>query len=432
VLTDGATSRPAIGRKEAALLALAAVALALGVALVQGEDVNAFGNMGYLHVVEARQVLAGRGFGRFYAERAEYEPDLFLRPTYTLFVAPVVALLRDWTAIRAVVAAMQGLLLAVTALCAAGCVARACAPRAARLCAWLVVLHPVLVSQASTLVDTALFTASMVGAYAAISAAPADAPRPRWFVAGLVLGVAVLTRSTAVAVVPAACLVVARKIPRLRGRLAVAGLVALGATSALAPWFARNYADTGRVLLSTVDGVNLWMGNNADTSRFLDDDRSLDELPGRDRYDASGMMPVATALERYDASRRAAIDFIRERPADAAVLAARKAADLWAVRPTPRSTRSASHDVKSLVLAAWTLPLFAFGAFGALVALRSGGALRAFAVDVLVICVVFTIPHALAWGGTRLRAPIDPFVVALASIGVVAATDKLRRRRPAS
>jgi hypothetical protein len=425
VLTDPAPRR-ALGRAETVMLVALAVALSLGVALRQGADENLHGNMGYLHVAESSQVLAGRGFGRFY--RDVFYPDLFLRPTYTLFVSPVSAFVEGWTSIRACLAALQGGLLAVTAIAVAGCLSRVGAPRPARIAAWGVIFHPVLVSQSSTLVDTVLFTAAMVGAYAFFASTPGDAPRRRWLVAGLILGVALLTRSTALAVVPASALAVGRAVRSWRGRLAAAGLVAVGVVAVLTPWALRNHALTDRLLLSTVDGVNLWMGNNENTSRFLDVDRSLDELPGRARFDSSDMQPVPVQMERYDAARAAASDFIRAHPDEAVALAARKAADLWAVRPTPRSTHSKWHETKSLIAVLWTVPLFAFAAFGAVVALRAGGALRAFAGDVLVTCVVFTLPHALAWGGTRLRAPLDPFVVALAAVGVAAALARVQSR----
>jgi hypothetical protein len=425
VLSGDAAPRRALGRAETALLVAVAVALPLVVALAQGADENLYGNMGYLHVAEAREVLAGRGFGRFYQD--VFYPDLFLRPTYTLLVAPF-ASLADWTTIRACAAALQGGLLAVTALAVAGCLARVGAARAGRCAAWMTVLHPVLVSQSATLVDTMLFTAAMVGAYAFVAATPGDSPRRRWLVAGLVLGAALLTRSTALAIVPASLLALGRAVRSWRARLAAAGLVALGAVAVLTPWALRNQALTGRFMLSTVDGVNLWMGNNENTSRFLDVDRSLDELPGRARFDSSDMVPVAAQMERYDAARTAATDFIRAHPGDAAVLAARKTADLWAVRPTPRSTKSTWRETKSVIAVLWTVPLFAFAAFGAVVGLRAGGALRSFVGDVLVTCVVFTLPHALAWGGTRLRAPLEPLIVALAAIGVATVVERLRRR----
>lgn len=425
MLTESAPRR-ALGRIESVAVVAVAVALSLGVALRQGAAENLYGNMGYLHVAESRQVLAGRGFGRFYLD--VFYPDLFLRPTYTLLACPVSAFVDDWTSIRACLAALQGGLLAVTALAVAACLVRVGAPRAARIAAWGTILHPVLVSQSSTLVDTMLFTATMIGAYAFIASTPVDAPRRRWLVAGLILGVALLTRSTALAVVPASLLALGRAVRPWRGRLAATGLVALGAVAVLTPWALRDCALTGRVMLSTVDGVNLWMGNNENTSRFLDIDRSLDELPGRARFDSSEMTPVAVQMERYDAARAAASDFIRAHPRETAVLAARKAADLWAVRPTPRSTQSKWHETKSVIAILWTAPLFAFAALGAVVGLRAGGALRSFVGDALVTCVVFTVPHALAWGGTRLRAPLDPLVVALAAIGVAAVVDRVRRR----
>jgi hypothetical protein len=422
---DAGPARPR-ARSEIAALYAVAVALCVGVALVQGAGENLPGNMGYLHVVESHQVLAGRGFGRWY--RDVFRPDLFLRPTYTLLLCPVAAVLGySWETIRVAAAAMQGALLATTGLAVGAILARAGAGRAARLAPWLVIVHPVLVSQSAALVDTMLFTASMVGAYALVVTAPEDARPRRWIAAGLVLGVALLTRSTAIAVVPAALLALGRIVRGGRARLAAAGFVAVGAAAVLAPWFVRNHALTDRWLLSTVDGVNLWMGNNDDTSRFLDADRSLDELPGRARYDSSEMVPVAEQMERCDAARAAAFGFLREHPGDAAVLAVRKAADFWSVTPAPRSTRSTLGRWKDVVCALWTAPLYALGLLGAVLAWRERGAMRALAGGIVLTAAVFTLPHALAWGGTRLRVPLDPLLVALAAVGATALWAHARR-----
>jgi hypothetical protein len=426
VLTaEAAPPRPR-ARLETVSLFLVAVALCVGVALLQGEGENLPGNMGYLHVVETRQVLAGRGFGRWYLD--VFHPDTFLRPAYTLLLCPLSALFDPaWQAVRAAAAAVQGALLATTGLAVGAILVRAGAVRAARLAPWLVVVHPVLVSQSAALVDTMLFTVATVGAYAVAATAPADARPRRWLAAGLVLGVALLTRSTAVAIVPAVALAAGRAVRGARARLAAAGLLAVGVVAVLAPWFLRNHALCGRWMLSTVDGVNLWMGNNENTSAFLDADRSLDELPGRARYDSSEMVPVAEQVERCDAARAAALEYMRAHPGETAALAARKAADFWSVTPAPRSSRSRLGAWKDAVCALWTAPLFAFALAGAVLAWRERGALRALSVDVTLTAVLFTLPHALAWGGTRLRVPIDPLLVALAAIGAAALWARVRR-----
>lgn len=424
-MTDAAAP-PRLSRREAALVVAASVVVCVALAAALGLRENAFGNMGYLHVVHAESVLDGKGFGR--DRLGAFVPDLFLRPVYTLLLAPWVAVLGlDWASLRIGVSAMQGALNGLAALLVAGFVARAAGRTPARLAAWGVVLHPVLVSQAASLVDTAAFTCALVGAYAAAAAVPRDAPRTRWLLAGLALGVAVLTRSTAVAVVPAVALLAWRRTGSVPRAAAALALVLAGAGAVLAPWLLRNHALTDRWMLSTVDGVNLWMGNNDHTARFLDEGRSLDELPGRERYDSATKLTVAAQVESRDAAGAAAREFMRSHPGEAAVLALRKAGDLWSPLPTPRTTRSRLHGAKEIVALAWTLPLYGFALAGFVLAWRAKGEARALAADVLATAVFFTVPHALAWGGTRLRAPLDPFLVALAAIGLAAAWARMRR-----
>src|SRR5204862_7916699 len=115
---------------------------------------------------------------------------------------------------------------------------------------------------------------------------------------------------------------------------------------------------------------------------FLDADRTLDELPGRARFDSSRQGSVAEQMESYDAGRAAAFAFIREHPGEAVSLAARKAGDLWSLTPKPRSTRSGLEGVKAVIGLLWTIPLFAFAALGLVVCLRATGPPRALAIDI--------------------------------------------------
>jgi hypothetical protein len=419
---------PPFGRVGITLLLVVSAALCGAFALLQGDRENPLGNMGAVHLAEAEHVLSGDGFGRT-TRGGTFHPDLFARPTYTLFLTPFVAVFGRHSAfLRPAVAGAQGLLLGLAALAMASVLARVGCNRAARLAAWGVVVHPVLVSQAATFVDTTLFASAMAAAYASAVALRDDAPARHRILPGALLGFALLTRSTALALVPAVVLASSRAATCRAARLQGAAFLAIGVAAILAPWFVRNHALTDRLMLSTVDGVNLWMGNNANTAAFLDADRSLDELPGRGRYDSSKTVPVADQLERADAARADALRFIREHPQEAASLAWRKAGDLWSPLCVPRSTRSRLSDVKDLVCAAWSIPLFILATAGAWMSIREGGSLRVLAVDVLVTCALFTVPHALAWGGTRLRAPIDPFLVALAAVAVTAAVARFRRR----
>ena len=397
--------------------------------LQQWRGENQFGNTGFFQLRQARMLLAGHGFGRMVGE--EFFPDLFLRPTYSLLLAPLVAVLDEYsTTFRVLVAAAQGAALGCVGLMLGGVLRRVGELRAAALAPWLIVCHPLLLSQAASIVDTTLFTVLFCVSFALLDrAACAATSRTRWMWAGLAFGAAVLTRSVAVTLGPALLRRGWTGTKGMHTRLVAALIFVLAAAAVVTSWLARNHALTGRVMLSTTGAVNIWMGNNAKTAEFLDQGKSLDYLPGRQQYDSLAFFRIEDQLASFDAGGAAARAWMAEHPGEAAVLAVRKAGYLWSPVVLPRSIRSRMTSVKDLVGLLWTVPMYLLALVGVVVGWRRGGASRWLVVDVGLIAVCFTAPHALAWGGTRLRAPIDPFLLMVAAIGLAAVIERVRSRR---
>jgi hypothetical protein len=411
-----------------ALLFVVAIAAAVALALWQrARGENDWGNAGFQQIQHARSVWDGAGFGRTYP--FGFHPNLFLRPVYTVVLAPFTAAFQwDAAPFRVGVAVLQGAANAGLGLAVGWVLARAGQERAASVARWACVLDPFLVSQAATIVDTIVFTLLLAGSWALAVRASERRTTGAWALAGLCFGLAVLTRSTALAVLPAAAFRLWETRPAARDAARHAAAFGAAAFLVLVPWFARNHAITDRWMLSTVDGVNVWMGNNEHTARFLDEARSLDELPGREPLDALNAVTVEDQLRAYDASREAASRWMRENRGEALVLAVRKAGLLWTPQAYPRTTRSRIHGLKETVAVVWTLALYAVAACGLALAVRSPS-LRPVARDVALTCAAFTVPHAIAWSGTRLRVPLEPFLIVLAAVGVAAALDAARRRR---
>jgi hypothetical protein len=102
-------------------------------------------------------------------------------------------------------------------------------------------------------------------------------------VAGVLLGLATLTRSTALGFLPLAAVWLAVSpsgASSRRDRLLSAAALCLAFGAVLAPWTVRNYAAYGRfVAVDTTSGYNLWLGSVGvrDEARLRAD---LDPLPG--------------------------------------------------------------------------------------------------------------------------------------------------------
>jgi 4-amino-4-deoxy-L-arabinose transferase-like glycosyltransferase len=210
----------------------------------------------------AAHVLAeGRGFSFF-------DSALWVRPPlYVASMGTIMAILGD-SYVPALV--FQSLLSALT-LPALGWLAFRIGGRtAARWSMALGLLYLPLILFAGLLLSETLFVFLFAWALAALVVARERTERgwdwQAWSslaVAGLLLGLSVLTRSTALGFVPLAMLWLARgKGLTLRTRIAP-GIIVLGVCLlTIAPWIVRNYAAYGRFIpVDTTGGYNLWLGS---------------------------------------------------------------------------------------------------------------------------------------------------------------------------
>lgn len=206
-------------------------------------------------------------------------------------------------------------------------------PRRLALVAGLpAVVHPGLIVYAvhklHPLSLDALFLALTVLAVLRLAPVPAAGAYAR---AGLVLGLATLTRATVATFALPAALWLAWLAPALCRRRAGAGiaLFLLVAGLVVLPWTARNYLLFGRFVFVTTDTAELfWRGSNpiATGSALLLDGRAIflgapeafrREILSRDE------------LGQVDLFRETARAFVREHPAEFAALLLRKWASFW-------------------------------------------------------------------------------------------------------
>jgi 4-amino-4-deoxy-L-arabinose transferase-like glycosyltransferase len=218
----------------------------------------------------AHMLVEGRGFSFF-------DTALWVRPPlYVVALAGVMAVAGDGYLPSLI---FQSLLSVLTLLPLGWLAWRAGNLRAARLTVALGLLYLPLTLFAGLLLSETLFVFLFAWAVAALIRAREELANGltgrAWLwlvVSGLLLGLGVLTRATALAFVPLVALwlclgykqgeVGARRAVPVRRRLVAAATVVAVSLVCLLPWIARNYAAYKRfVLVDTTSGYNLWLGS---------------------------------------------------------------------------------------------------------------------------------------------------------------------------
>jgi hypothetical protein len=236
--------------------------------------------------------------------------------------------------------------------------------------------------------------------------------------AGILTGLAVLTRPSALLVAPLLAAPLADRRWPFRARAHIAAAAVLGAVLALAPWTIRNAAVYREfVLVSDVGGFNFYLGNSDLMARFY-------EISDRKSYDAwsdETFVLLGTRLNELAAAgvtspgavtrslvRRTIAD-AAARPAATTRLLARKAWD-W-LRPYPNPLFWQRPVV--LGIGALYVTLYVLAARGLALAPRRGATL--FALTFLFASMAAHVMTLVSW---RYRVPYwDPVLILYGAFG---------------
>ncbi|MEA2574145.1 MAG: hypothetical protein QOH93_1443 [Chloroflexia bacterium] len=263
----------------------------------------------------------------------------------------------------------------------------------------------------------------LVVAYAGLAAllvSPIRAGSWRLLGAGVVLGLALLTRPTAILVVVGLVLWLVLVLPG-RKKLLGPGLLVAGAALALSPWIVRNFAEYNQFIPltsgygSSAGGYVFWISNNEYTAkpgehwgRYV----PAEMLPDYREYISLGNNPGLLDRKGYEYGLR----YLTSHPQDVPLLLLGKFLRFWNVFPGATIfTRGAGATV--LVL----LPFFLAGLWVCRRDRYNGGMVLVFIAGTMLIGLVF-------WSDTRIRAPAEPFIVLAAAIG---AEKLIKRKRTA-
>ncbi len=373
------------------------------------------------HYLELATSLAdGRGLAW-----ANGTPTSMRPPLYPTFVAAVwwLADSRSLVPVRGV----QAVLSLVTVALAALLGRRLFDERVGYVAALFCAVYPPLLLANATILAEVVFIVLLLGAVLAMPRSDARFGLGRALAAGAILGAASLTRSV-VWLFPlaaaGACLLVAAP---WRRRLVMAGLLLTAHSVVLAPWAVRNSVLQGvPVVVESMSGLNLWMGNSAATP----EDRMWDGVHqgAAEAFAAAisadlGPGPLSEGQkDRW--GRQAALSYMLAHPGVTLRRSVLKLGDLWGLdREFVGGSARGFFQLSAAVMI--PLTLLVVGAFPLVAASAIvGGVLvewprpREHVVVVLLVLYVCAM-HSLVFGHPRYRLPLMPFLMIYAAAGLV-------------
>jgi hypothetical protein len=251
---------------------------------------------------------------------------------------------------------------------------------------------------------------------------------------GAVAGVAILGNARLLLLPVAIAVYVAwRIVPASRTVTAMALVVGVAAL-VVAPWVARNKVQVGCYAITT-DARALWKANNPNTRAVLDRGGWIDdvpELPGGPPWPelAADLTLAGTPTSVDECAqmrlyRDEVVDFWREEPGEKARLALQATRMLWS--PVPResdeSGSGAARLARRTIEPAFVIGLYVLAIAGFFVA-------PPHFVGLAALMLAYNTLAAMVFAGTaRYRTPWDFLLAILAAFALAALWERIRRRR---
>jgi len=371
-------------------------------------------------------------------------PTAYRPPLYPLMLVPCVALGRSGSM---AIAVLHLMLAAGTVLITYGLGRRWGLGRFGLLAGVLVVCDPILLNQSTQVMTETPAALLAVACLWALVAAGRQGSASRWALAGALMGLAALCRSTFLVWMALVGVAVAWSGLRGRGGWRPLAAFATAGVLVLLPWVVRNQWHFGRPIVGTTHGgYTLLLANNPSFYAYLRRS-SFGEVWDAAAFHADWGRRVAIGSPRAElANDRLAYAeawrAIRAEPATFAWASLVRVGRLWQLVPHRTAAGESPHRrLARYAVGLWYLAQFALAAAGA-VGLAMGGSPDRRLGDRcaehdqrgwmwgLLLAAALTGVHAVYWSNMRMRAPLVPLLALLAARGVAQMTAP-RKRRPA-
>ncbi len=253
---------------------------------------------------------------------------------------------------------------------------------------------------------------------------------------GAVAGVAILGNARLVLLPVAIAVYIAWRIVPVSRTVTSMALVVGVAALVVAPWVARNKVQVGCYAITT-DARALWKANNPNTRGVLDRGGWIDDVPALPgappwpEYAAdltlAGTPTSVDECAQMRLYRDEVVDFWREEPGEKALLALQATRMLWS--PVPRESDESGSGTARLARKSIE-PAFVVGLY----VLAIGGFFVAppHFVGLTALMLAYNTLAAMVFAGTaRYRTPWDFLLALLAAFALAALWERVRaRRRP--
>jgi len=241
---------------------------------------------------------------------------------------------------------------------------------------------------------------------------------------GLLFGAATYFRSVALLLPIVLWLTAVTDWQKLRRQLPMMFLTMIVVISTVAPWTFRNYKVFDHVeLLTSSDGVNLWMGNNPDATGFYMTTPA--DTAGLSEYDQNKIL--GERAKQYIIGRPVA--FILRTIKKAVLLhAGETIAVHWNAQGIQqRFGERALLPIKAIMEGFWLTALL-LALIGIAVLARDRGIISAFTHPVVLIWAYYTVIYGVILVVDRFHFPSHPFISILAAIATLAIIMRARRK----
>ena len=339
------------------------------------------------------------------------EPTAFRPPGYPLLLAALYKLgIQSAPSIRLVQVMMGVITIFFIALIAL----RYMGPAVAVLSVMAAAGYPYFIYMIGTVLATTWFSMTLVASVYFFLTGADENRSLKIIASGLLMGVSILTRSSAAVLGVAALVWLMMRRPRLK-QLQHAFLFACCMSLVVAPWGMRNYRVFDAFTMSTNGGRNLWLGNNPEST--INTGSNI-EMPKEleDRIDA------ASEIEADRIYVEEAKKFIAADPKHFLWLSIKKGLSLWRFDPSPTTKGySRLRNLYPLASVASYAPIFLFGIIGFVLAQREQ---KNVMLLWLLFGLAFTLMHAVFITKVRFRLPLDHFMIIMAAYGFFALVER--------
>lgn len=254
--------------------------------------------------------------------------------------------------------------------------------------------------------------------------------------AGCSWGLALLTRFSAISLFPFAFIYFFINLPPKKA-IRTGIIVLFACLITLAPWVYRNYKLTGKFFITTHGAIEIWLGYNKDSLRVISHNISVDTMKKnltekipelKEIREKDYSAPILREVEEKRIFLKNALNFARSNPWLSIKMMPIKFWKLWTwnYNPVPSSQNSFEDLMRRVVYTLSYLPILVLALYGIVLT-------RHFWRSHSILFLLFfgySLLHTVVYGFSRLRVPIDQFLIIYSAYTVIYFLKKLKKFLP--